>query len=56
MFYLDNMDFGELNIDNKFMPRCKYYTWVMVKKLVAASKIDSAGQTSVRFGHAKVQF
>lgn len=54
VFYIDNLAFTDIYTGNKLTPRCKYFTWDIVKKIVAEDKIDSAGRPIVSFGRTKV--
>lgn len=55
MFYLDNVDFGPLNADNKLRPRYKNFSYEILKNLVNEDKIENGTSEIAEFGRTKVQ-
>jgi hypothetical protein len=54
VFYLDNLDFGQLNTDQKLRPRYRDFGAEVVKKLVSQDKVESVTCGFAAFGHTKV--
>lgn len=54
VFYLDNLDFGQLNTDHQLRPRYKDFGPEIVKELVSHDKVDNDRTGSCVFGRTKV--